>query len=382
MTSRLTRIIILLVVSAGVVAAAQTADPAVIKSQIAQLSSFDYATRTAAARMLRRATPADVVPALVDAVRNHSDQFVRYRALVLLSAFNAPVTPGLMRDLLKDRNDRLREIAYRWLELHPDPSLASSLLGALDTEQAEFVRPALIRAVAALPDAALVQRALVAQVNRGFDFFRSVVIEVLGEHGASYAADQIASIAKTEGPLQDDAVIALGRIGGAQAPRVLESLSSDAVAPAVQAAACLLGNDCASRIKWLTDVARSTNGRAEPVRAALAALSALVSEGNRVAMTALVELSDSVPATRRDDIAAAFAAAAVRKPQPIIEWLAESPEAHQAVAITLLHDGFERLEEDFAEEQFFAAARASYWAAAEGSGRRTLAATLINKLEF
>jgi hypothetical protein len=44
--------------------------------------------------------------------------------------------------------------------------------------------------------------------------------------------------------------------------------------------------------------------------------------------------------------------------------------------------GFEDLEEDFGKEQFFAAARASYWAAAEGSAGRTLAATLIQTLDF
>jgi hypothetical protein len=29
-----------------------------------------------------------------------------------------------MRELLVDRNDRVREIAYRWFEMHPDASLA------------------------------------------------------------------------------------------------------------------------------------------------------------------------------------------------------------------------------------------------------------------
>jgi HEAT repeat protein len=381
-TSRLTRII-LLVVSASVVASAQSTDAARLTAQIAQLSSFDYATRTAAARMLRRAMATDVVPALVDAVRHHSDQFVRYRALVLLTGFNAPVMPGLMRELLVDRNDRVREIAYRWFEMHPDASLAPALLGALDTEQAEFVRPALIRAVAALPDAALVQRALLAEVNRGFDFFRSAVIEVLGEHGASYAADQIASIASMDGPLQDDAVIALGRIGGAQAPKVLDALAStNAVAPAVQAAQCLLGNDCGARIKWLTDIAREQNARAETIRSAIDALGALARDGNREAIGATVQLSSSVAVNRRDDVAAAFAGAAVRNPPAIMAWLSESPDAERQTAIALLHDGFERLEEDFAEEQFFAVARASYWAAADGSSGRLLAATLIDKLEF
>jgi hypothetical protein len=48
----------------------------------------------------------------------------------------------------------------------------------------------------------------------------------------------------------------------------------------------------------------------------------------------------------------------------------------------MLKDGFDSLEEDFAEEQFFAAVRAGYWRAAEGSSARTLAETLIQRLEF
>ena len=48
----------------------------------------------------------------------------------------------------------------------------------------------------------------------------------------------------------------------------------------------------------------------------------------------------------------------------------------------LLKDGFDDLEEDFAEEQFFAAVRAAYWKAADGSDSRSLASLLIQRLEF
>jgi hypothetical protein len=54
----------------------------------------------------------------------------------------------------------------------------------------------------------------------------------------------------------------------------------------------------------------------------------------------------------------------------------------RTTAIAMLKDGFDGLEEDYAEEQFFAAARASYWSAAESSPARGLAATLIQELEF
>jgi len=51
-------------------------------------------------------------------------------------------------------------------------------------------------------------------------------------------------------------------------------------------------------------------------------------------------------------------------------------------AVVALRESFERFEEDYAEEQFFTAARAAYWAAPEGSPVRDFMADLIDKLEF
>ena len=48
----------------------------------------------------------------------------------------------------------------------------------------------------------------------------------------------------------------------------------------------------------------------------------------------------------------------------------------------LLAEGFDMLEEDFEKEQFFALARKTYWAAAEGSPTRALMQTLIGELDF
>jgi hypothetical protein len=73
---------------------------------------------------------------------------------------------------------------------------------------------------------------------------------------------------------------------------------------------------------------------------------------------------------------------ALRRPQETIRWLAQAPDDRRGRAIELLKEGFDSLEEDFAEEQFFAAARAAYWAAPEGSASRALTASLIDKLEF
>ena len=74
--------------------------------------------------------------------------------------------------------------------------------------------------------------------------------------------------------------------------------------------------------------------------------------------------------------------AAIGDPGTIIAGLVRSPESMRRVAIDLLRDGLERLEEDLAEEQFFAVARVAYWAGGEGSRRLTLAAALIDRLEF
>ena len=55
-----------------------------------------------------------------------------------------------MREALGRPNDRLRTVAYSFFEHNPDPTMMPTLLAALDKEQAEFVRPALVRALAAL----------------------------------------------------------------------------------------------------------------------------------------------------------------------------------------------------------------------------------------
>jgi hypothetical protein len=83
-----------------------------------------------------------------------------------------------------------------------------------------------------------------------------------------------------------------------------------------------------------------------------------------------------------NDLAVAVATAALRSPAFVIDWLAGAPEANKTRTMALLHEGFGSLEEDFAEEQFFVAARAAYWDAPEDSPRRPLAATLIDTLEF
>ena len=128
---------------------------------------------------------------------------------------------------------------------HPDPALAPTLLAALQTEQAEFVRPALVGALAALgDDAAGAARA----ARRGRP--RARFLPQRGDRGArrrhraAYAVDAIAAVAAARWPLQDDAVLALGRIGGRAALRGAGDArrhAAPALALTLQAAQCLLG---------------------------------------------------------------------------------------------------------------------------------------------
>jgi hypothetical protein len=364
-------------------ALAQTAPaPPTLKQNIANLSSLDYPVRMQAARLIRRTAEATAVPALREAAQRDADEFVRYRALVLLTAFNDRGTRDLMREMIRDRNDRLREVAYKWLERNPDPQLSETLIRSLQTEQSEFVRPALVGALAALGSDAEVQRAMIAEIPRGLDFFRSAVIEALGRHRAVYAVDGIIATSRLQGPLQDDALLALGRIGGARAAAAIAEFTGGTpeAAQMIRGVQCLLGNSCSERIAALVAAASSDEGRPTTIRGALDALEAVAQNRNEAALAALLGLAKN--SALREDVAVAFASVALRQPDWVVERIGTLDAAARESAISMLKDGFDSLEEDFAEEQFFAAVRAGYWRAADGSAGRSLAETLIQRLEF
>jgi hypothetical protein len=365
-------------------AAAQSSPPPPLKTSIDTLSAFDYAQRVAAARAIRRVPAPQAVPALIEAARGHADQFVRYRTLVLLTAFNDRGTPDLMRALLADRNDRVREVAYRWFAAHPEPALAPTLLGALQTEQAEFVRPAMIAALAAMGSDPQVQRALVGEAGRGLDFFRIAVIEAFGDRRAAYATDALAVVAKQDGPLQDDAVLALARIGEPKARESLRAVTpmNDEVAAALHAAWCLLGEGCADRIKELVALATGPGGWSAVGRSAMAALIAIGADGNSAGIDALAALAATGVGRQRDEAAVALSIVSVRAPAGMLAWLDAADDARRDATLAHLRAGFERLEDDFGEEQFFAAARAAYWAAPGESPARVRIAALIETLQF
>jgi HEAT repeat protein len=363
------------------VAQSGSALPATLPEAIGRLGSLDYPTRMNAARFVRRAPATEAANALLAVIASGTDQFVRYRALVLLTGFADRRTADTVRAVLGDRNDRLREVAYRWLAARPREEPGLRLLDALQMEQAEFVRPALVRALAARAADPAVQRALVAEVSRGQDFFRLAVIDALGEFGAVYAREALEAVARVEGPLQDDAVLALGRIGDRRAVSVIEELNPpQEVVPAVQAALCLLGADCETRVRAVADLLTVSTARPEVARAAVTALSVAAAEGVDPALAVLAELATT---SRVQDLGRiGFGGAALRNPSRMIEWLKAAPATRQGELIEVLKVAFERFEDDFPEEQFFAEVRAAYWASPDGSAERGLMAALIQALEF
>jgi HEAT repeat protein len=374
--------------------APQPASAAQLQAAIGKLGDFDFPTRTAAARTVRRTTAPQAVPELLQAVSGHADGYVRYRALVLLTGFNDPRTKDAMRESLNSPNDRLRAVAYSFFEHNPDPALVGALLTALDKEQGEFVRPALVRALAAAArdstsrdDVTRARQALVRDVSRGEDFFRSTVIEALGDYKAAYAFDAITTVAKLTGPLQDDAALALGKIGDKRALETLAGLQRTAprsAQPSIAAAICLLDVNCKTHESYIIDTIKFADeheGYQDLLRSAAAGLGALAVAGHGEALDALVDVG--IPArneTTRAPVALAVGAVALRNTPAMLMYLAKHPK--QSDVIALLADGFDMLEEDLEKERFFALVRRSYWDAADKSDTRALMQTLIGKLDF
>jgi hypothetical protein len=82
----------------------------------------------------------------------------------------------------------------------------------------------------------------------------------------------------------------------------------------------------------------------------------------------------------RAPMALSVAKVALRNTPLMLEFLAKAPD--QRGALELLAEGFDMLQEDLEEEQFFVTVRRAYWNAPESSAVRKLAEQLIGKLEF
>jgi hypothetical protein len=374
--------------------------PQDLQAAIDHLGDIDYSVRTKAARLVRRTPGSQAVPPLLRAAREHKDSYVRYKSLVILTGFNDPRTAEQMVEALASPNDRLREVAYGYFERTPDVSLAARLTAALEKETGEFVRPALIRALAAIGDDPKVRDLLLRDVTRGTDHFRSTVIEAVGDYKRAYAVPRLSEVAKLEGPLQDDAVLALGKIGDRRSLELLAALQrtgSRTLQPTVAAAICLLGVNCASHLGYLQKIfgfADDNPGYQELVRAAAFGLDAVATYANpdpkadpasrptsRNDALGLL-FSAGIPAMdpMRAPLALAVAKVALRNTPLMLEHLSKAPDRTRA--LELLAEGFDMLQEDLEEEQFFVTVRREYWNAPETSPMRALAEQLIGKLEF
>lgn len=385
--------ILAMTMAGGRVGAAQTpvsapgAVPAEeLSAAINRLGAFDFPTRLAASRVVRRTAAAQAVPALIAAAKAHADSYVRYRALVLLAGFGDPSTPDIMRSLMADPNDRLRAVAYAWFEHHPSPAVVPALIEALPREVSEFVRPSLTRALAAQQGDARAQTALLPLVTSGEDFFRGEVIVALGDYRVTAARDAILSVAKLDGSLQEDAVLALGKLGDTGVLDALAALQRTVPherQPSIAAALCQLGVNCDTQHKYLSETLRyaaDTAGYQLLLRSTAHALGALATRGDQAALTVLFDAGIPASDASRAPIALAIGEAAVRDPAAMLRFLGERKD--QAAAIELLRDAFDMLEEDFEEELFYVDVRRAYWAAAEGSAARQVAEAVIQKLEF
>lgn len=357
-----------------------------VRAAIDTLGSLEFPARMGAARTVRRADAAVAVPELLAAVDRHADNYVRFRALVILSGFNDPRTASVMTKAMADRNDRMRTVAYAYFEHHVDPAVAPALLQALDREESEFVRPALTRALAAYMKDGRVAATMHALVMKGHDQFRAPVIEALGDYRAAGALAAITAVAKLDGPLQDDAVLAIGKIGDKRGLETLAALQRSAprnVQPSIAAAICLLGVNCGSHVGYLMktlEFAIANPGYQPLLRATAGGLAALAAAGNADAAAALFERGAPTRDPERAAVALALGTIALRNTALTLAVLEQQPDL--PAAVELVREAFDMLEEDFEEERFFVAVRRAYWQAPEGSPVRRIAETLIQRLEF
>lgn len=367
-------------------AQAPAGQPVDVQAAIGNLGNFDFDVRTRAARSVRRVPAATIVPALEDAARRHADEYVRFRALVLLSGLDTAATTRVALDLMGDRNDRLRTVAYQWFERHPRADVLPRLLAALPREESPYVRPALTRALAAYPDAPEARDVLRPLVLRGEDQFRSSVITALGEHRGAFALKEITAVADLDGPLRDDAVAALGQIGDPGSRLFVAGLQKSGppeLQPTVSAALCLLQIDCAARLKYIIDTTRFAIGSPDQqalLRSGAHGLAMLALAGHDGAFPALVDATLASVGAARDELTLTVGMVVLRRPSLALATF-EARHADRTLG-ELYRDSFDMLSEDFEEEAFGAEVRRALYAAPAGSSRREAAQTLLDILEF
>jgi hypothetical protein len=246
----------------------------------------------------------------------------------------------------------------------------------------------LTRAVAASGDDARVSGTLIPLVPRGVNFFRAAVIESLGDYHVAKAAPSVLEVAKLDGPLQENAIEALGKLGDKSVVPWLQSVEATvapAVQPAVAAALCQLDVDCDRQMKFILDALTASmadSSRSAITEASAHALAVLAVAGHKDALTRLLDIGDSAKEPARSPVVLAVGYVALRQPTAILAALKTRTAARQA-DLSVLRDAFDMLsDEDFERECFYADVRRAYWEAAEASADRQTAQAVITALEF
>ena len=248
------------------------------------------------------------------------------------------------------------------------------------------MRPALIRALAAIPKDPKVADVLMRDAMRGVDFFRSTVIEAIGDYKIAAAMPRLVEIAKLEGPLQDDAATAIGKIGDKNQLGTLAAMQQSApkeTQPAIAAAICLMGTNCSAHIGYLEKTltfADTYPGYQDLLRGAAAGLGNIARQGNEDALRILFDVGIPSQDPVRAPVTLAIGLVALRNTPLMLKTLQARPD--QDGALGIVAEAFDMLEEDLEEERFFVAIRKAYWAAPDGSPTRKLCEQLITKLDF
>jgi len=193
-------------------------------------------------------------------------------------------------------------------------------------------------------------------------------------------------IAKVEGPLQDDAATAIGKIGDKTQLGTLAAMQQSApkeTQPAIAAAICLMGTNCSAHIGYLEKTLRFADtypGYQDLLRGAAAGLGNIARQGNDEALRILFEVGIPSQDPVRAPVTLALGLVALRNTPLMLKTLQARPD--QDAAVGIVAEAFDMLEEDLEEERFFVAVRKAYWAAPDGSPTRKLCELLINKLDF
>ena len=305
---------------------------------------------------------------------------------MLLTGFNDARTAELVREICQQPERSAADGRLHVLRASSDGEHGSgSAEGARTRGKRVRASRARARACRAGNDPR-VRKTLLVEVGRGQDFFRSGVIEALGDYGATYAVEPLLTIARQTGPLQVDAVIALGKLKDQRAMETLAGTAAQRLPrnpadhrsrdlPAGRQLRCTLPylietlqiRRKKSRIPGAAAQLRRGIGRARQYREAQA-------------LGALFDVGWPSVDPPRAPMALGAATVAIRNTPLMLSFL-ESYK-HADAAISLIAEGFDMLEEDYEEESFFVAVRRGYWQAGESSPARRIGQALIDKLEF